>query len=169
MNFRKTCYLGCKTEKKNLKHIDFPMKTILFTLLLCLGFAFNNPSTCGDGTVYANDKQTEYDDRFDDYPKIKGLPKFKGGSKQLKAIVLEKLVLSDVAKTQIFRLNYQFTVSCDGKIKDLRQIGDPKADDWTNIEEIIESTEADWSPAKHKGNPVDCIYFHSITINGSRF
>lgn len=136
-------------------------------MTVLLGFAFNLDPGCGDGKVYANKKQTEHDKRFDSYPKIKGIPKYKGGEKKLTEYILSKLTLSEVAKTQIFFLNYQFTVTCDGSIKDIKQIGDPKAADWTNITEILPGTEGSWKPAKNDGQPVDCVYFHRIFIQGS--
>lgn len=145
------------------------MRVLLIILTILLTYGFSQNSDCGDGTVYANKKQTKFDDRFGDYPKISGVPKFKGGDTKLNSIVLENLKLSDVAKTQIFRLNYQFTVTCEGKIKDVKQIGNPMVDGWTNIINVIQSIESDWTPAKNKGKTVDCIYFSSLTINGSKY
>ncbi len=145
------------------------MKTFLLILTAFMIFGFTPNPDCGDGKVYANKKQTEFDKRFDSYPKINGVPKFKGGDKKLDKLIRSKLKLSDVAKTQIFNLNYQFTVTCDGKIKDVKQIGDSKADDWTNIVEIIQGTEVDWTPAKNDGKTVDCVYFSKIFINGSQY
>ena len=145
------------------------MKKILLLLLLAPVFGLAQNTTCGDGIVYANKKQTQYDDRFDSYTKISGAPKMKGGDEQLKEVVLANLKLADEAKNMVFRLNYQFTVTCDGKIRDVIQIGDPRMSDWTNIETVIQSTEADWTPAKNKGKPVDCVYFHKVTIVGSKF
>ncbi|PWL24066.1 MAG: hypothetical protein DCO96_14860 [Fluviicola sp. XM-24bin1] len=83
--------------------------------------------------------------------------------------VINNLELSEAAKTQIFNLNYQFTVTCDGKIKDVKQIGDSKADDWTNIAEVIKKTEESWTPAKKDGKPVNRVYFSRIFVNGSNF
>jgi len=145
------------------------MKTILFVLTIFMIFAFTPNPDCGDGKVYANKKQTEFDKRFDNYPKIDGVPEYKGGDKKLGKLIQTELVLSEAAKTQIFNLNYQFTVTCEGKITDVKQIGDSKADDWTNIVEIIQSTEADWTPAKKDGKTVDCVYFSKIFINGSQY
>lgn len=145
------------------------MKAILILLTISLCYAFTLNSDCGDGTIYANEKQTQYDKRFDSYPKIDGVPTFMGGDKKLQSIVLDNLQLSDVAKTQIFRLNFQFTVTCEGKIKDVKQIGSPQADDWTNIVEIIEGTEGDWTPAEYKGKVVDCVYFTKVTVNGGNY
>lgn len=145
------------------------MKIILLILTTFLLFAFTPNPDCGDGKVYANKKQTEYDKRFDDYNKIDDVPKYKGGDKKLSKLIQSNLKLSNVAKTQIFNLNYQFTVTCDGKIKDVKQIGNSKADDWTNIVEIIKTTEANWTAAKKDGQPVDCVYFSKIFINGSNY
>lgn len=141
--------------------------TILAVLFLC-GFTPTDP-VCGDGTIYANKKQTQYDSRFDDYPKIGGLPKFKGGEKGLEKLIQKQLKLSSVAKTQMFRLNYQFTVSCEGKISDIKTLGSPKVAEWTNIVEIIKATEGAWSPAKKGGKAIDCVYFNKLSINGSNY
>jgi hypothetical protein len=140
------------------------MKTLLLILTTFLMISMSTPD-CGDGTVYANQKQTENDKRFDDYQKIDEVPQYNGGDKKLDKLIRSKLKLSKVAKTQIFNLNYRFTVTCDGKIKDVKQIGDSKIDDWTNIVDIIQDTEGNWTPAKKDGKPVDCIYFSKIFIN----
>jgi hypothetical protein len=145
------------------------MKKALLILITFLFFGFASNPDCGDATVYANKKQTENDKRFDIYPKIKAAPKYKGGDKKLDELIRSKLKLSEAAKTLVFNLNYQFTVTCDGKVKDVKQIGDSKADDWTNIVEIILSTEADWTPAKKDGKTVDCVYFRKLFINGSEY
>lgn len=145
------------------------MSTIFLTLTTFLIFSFTHTTDCGDGSVYANKKQTAYDKRFDNFQKIGGVPKYKGGEKKLEKLIRSKLKLSGVAKTQVFYLTYQFTVTCAGKIKDVKQIGDSKAEDWTNIVEIIQGTEADWSPANKDGKPVDCVYFNKIFINGSQY
>jgi hypothetical protein len=145
------------------------MKNILILISIAICFGFTNAEDCGDETVYANVEQTQYDKRFESFTKIDGIPKFNGGNKKLDQIVRENLELSDVAKTQFFRLNYQFTVTREGKIKDVKQIGDSKADDWTNIGDVIKSTEGDWTPAEKDGNPVDCIYFRKISINGASY
>lgn len=145
------------------------MKKILITLSIFIGFAFTTAPDCGDGKVYANSKQTENDIRFNSYSKISDAPKFKGGDKKLDKLVRENLRLSETAKSQIFNLNYQFTVTCDGKIKDVKQLGDPTVDNWTNIGEVIQATEVDWTPAKKDGKAVDCIYFDKVFINGSNY
>lgn len=145
------------------------MKYFLIIVLAIFTCSFVTNPDCGDGNVYASMKQTEYDKRFDDYPKIDAVPEYKDGDKKLTKLIQSELELSDVAKSQIFNLNYQFTVTCEGKIKNVKQIGDPKADDWTNIIEIIQATEGDWIPAKIEGHPVDCIYFGKIFINGMKY
>ena len=142
---------------------------IFITALTFLCFAFTVNTDCGDGTVYANNKQTEYDERFDSYIKINGCAKFKGGEEEFDQLIRDKLKLSETAKNQIFNLNFQFTVTCDGKIKDVKQIGDPMANDWTNIAEIVQSTEGEWSPAKNGGQTVDCVYFDKVLIVGSKY
>ena len=144
------------------------MKTLTLFFALFL-LSFTSDHSCGDGKVYANRKQTQYDNRFDNYPKIDGVPKFKGGEKKLDQFVQNNIVLSDVAKTQVYNLNYKFTVTCEGKIEDVIQIGDPKADDWTNIGEVIHQTEGKWKPAIQNGKPVDCVYFNRTFLNGSRY
>ena len=145
------------------------MRIILITLTVLLGLSFTTSSDCGDGNTYANKKQTENDDRFKDYKKITGIPKFKGGDKKLDKFVQKNLELSEVAKTQMFNLNYQFTVTCEGKIKDVKQIGDSRADDWTNISEVIKKTEGSWTPAKKDGKTVHCVYFNKIFVSGSNY
>lgn len=143
------------------------MKILFFIPVI---FLFCFPVTdCGDGNVYANKEQTQFDKRFDSYTKISGCPKFEGGDKKLDKLIGKNLKLSATAKTQIFNLNYRFIVTCEGKIKDVKQIGDPKADDWTNISEIIEGTEGKWTPAQKDGKPVDCVYFRTFFVNGSSY
>ena len=147
------------------------MKTKIFLsiLLIFICLAFTSEPTCGDETVYANSKQTANDNRFKKYKKIKDVPKFKGGERKLENIIRNNLELAEDAKSQIFNLNYQFTLTCEGKIKDVVQIGDPIADNWTNIETILKDTESDWKVAKKDGEAVNCIYFGKIFINGSQF
>lgn len=145
------------------------MKYLLLAISILLAFAFRPGSACGDGTIYANKKQTELDQRFDSFPKIKGAPKYAGGEEELDKLIKQELKLSDAAKTQVFRLNFRFTVTCEGRISNVMQIGNKKADDWTNIREIIQSTEGKWTPAKKDGQPVDCVYFRALTINGSKY
>ena len=41
---------------------------------------------CNNSEVFANKKQTEFDKRFDEYQKIKGIPKIKGGEKKLNKV-----------------------------------------------------------------------------------
>ena len=137
-------------------------------LAVILTLGFRNEGECGDGTVYANKDQTENDSRFDAYTKIKGVPEYKDGDKKLDALIKSKLVL-DSARNGMFVLNYMFTMTCDGKIKDFKTLGDPRMATWTNIAEIIQGTEADWSPAKKDKKAVDCIYFRRLFINGNDY
>jgi hypothetical protein len=141
----------------------------LIGLVILLTSGFRNEGECGDGTVYANKEQTENDSRFDAYIKIKGVPEYKDGDKKLDELIKSKLVLADGAKSQVFNLNYQFTVTCDGKIKDFKTLGDPRMATWTNIAEIIQGTEVDWTPAKKDKKAVDCIYFRKLFINVSKY
>lgn len=145
------------------------MKKVLLILTAFFMLAFAPNPDCGDGTVYASAKQTEFDNRFEIYTKIDGVPKFKGGDKKLGKLIRSKLKLSDVAKTQYFMLNYQCTVACDGSIRDIKQLGDPRGDSWTNIEEILHGTAGNWSPAKKDGVPVDCVYFGRLFVSGPQY
>jgi hypothetical protein len=143
--------------------------TTLILLPFLLSFTFVNPQDCGDGNIYSRSKQTANYDSFDGFHKISSLPKMKGGNRRLLKIIRKNLRLSDVAKTQIFSLNYQFTITCDGQIKDIKALGDIKVKDWTNIVDIIVSTEGKWRPAKKHRKPVDCIYFDRMFINGGNY
>ena len=145
------------------------MKSFLIILTSICFLSFAPTPECGDGTVYASAKQTKYDKRFDSYTKINSSPSFKGGDKKLDKLIRSQLKLSSVAKTLIFMLNYQFTVTCDGKITDIKQIGNAKFDDCTNIVEIIASTEGSWKPAVKSGKRVDCVYFRRLNIIGSSY
>lgn len=141
-------------------------------LSLCLLFMCGSlyAQECGEGLTYASQKQTEFDSRFDAYPKLdgnKGMPQFKGGDKKLEELIRSQLKLSEEARTQIFILNFKFTISCDGRVKDVMQIGDKRADAWTNITEIIPMSG--WEPARKDGKPVDCIYFGRVMVNGSQY
>jgi hypothetical protein len=142
--------------------------------ILALGTMFTwgsiSAQECGDGVTYASQKQTEFDKRFDAYPKLngnKGMPKFKGGDEKLDELIRSHLKLSEEARTQIFNLNFKFTITCDGRLKDVVQIGDKRADSWTNIAEIIPSSG--WEPARKDGKPVDCVYFGKVMVNGSQY
>lgn len=145
------------------------MKSIILLLTTNLIFSFSSNLECGDGQVYSNKKQTEFDKRFDIYSKIDGVPKYKGGEKKLDKLIYSKLKLSEDAKKTIFKLNYQFTVTCEGKIKDIKELGDTKLKGWTNIIEIIQNTEGNWKPAKKDGKNVDCIYFSRLSIKGYQY
>jgi hypothetical protein len=145
------------------------MKLFSLLLIALLGFSSSKSLDCGDGKTYANIKQTEFDKRFDSYEKIKGCPEFKEGDKGLTELILKDLKLSDIAKTQVFNLNFTAKITCDGKIVDARQIGDPKMDEFTNILQILKSTQDMWTPAKKDGKPVECIYFGKVFINGTKY
>jgi hypothetical protein len=145
------------------------MKTLLTSVFALFIFSTTTIAQCGDGKVYSNKAQTEFDKRFDSYPKTVECPAFKGGKKALDQLIQQKMKLNATGKTQVFNLNYKFTVGCDGKIKDIKQIGDAKMDDWTNIVAIIKGTAGKWTPAKKNGIAVDCIYFGTFAINGSKF
>lgn len=143
------------------------MKSIL--IFIAILFTYSQNPNCGDGTTYVNEKQVKYDKRFAAYPKIESVPQFSGGKEALNKLIEEKLKVSEKAKNIVFRLNFMFTITCDGKIKDFKTLGDPKASSLTNMIEIIESTKGKWTPAKKDGVAVDCIYFAQKTILGSKY
>ena len=60
-----------------------------------------------------------------------------------------------------------FTVTCDGMVKDIQTLGDPKMSNWTNMAEIIKNTSGMWVPALKDGKPGDCIFFGKKTILGN--
>ena len=128
-----------------------------------------NQEDCGDGNTYVVEKQTKYDTRFSDYQKITDSPKFIGGKEKLEKLINEKLELSNEAKKIVFRLNYKFTITCEGKIEDIEVLGDLRAREMTNIKDIILSTDGQWEPAKKDGKKVSCIYFSKKTIVGSKY
>jgi len=144
------------------------MRIISVLLMFSLLVSFTIPIDCIDTTIYVNEKQTKYDRRFDDYERIKGCPKYKGGDFKFEQLIDKNLKLSSEAKTQIFNLNYQFTVLCDGRIVNAKQMGDSRAENWTNIVEIIKGTEGQWTPAKKNDKPVSCIYFAKMFVDGGR-
>ncbi|MGD1846979.1 MAG: hypothetical protein ACFB10_16435 [Salibacteraceae bacterium] len=143
------------------------MRTLLLLCFVGIALSFTFPADCNPSKVYANKKQTQWDDRFSTYEKISGVPKFKGGDKSLETFLRKNLVLSKEAQNNIFNLNYQFTVTCEGKVVDARQIGDAKMNSWTNFKEAIQKTEGLWQPAKHQGEAVNCVYFGKLFIKGS--
>jgi len=143
------------------------MKSILITLL---AFISLEPSLeCGDGVTYSNEEQTKYDQRLADYPKIASAPAYKDGKEELNKLIEEKLKVKDEGKQIVFRLNYMFTIACDGQIRDFKELGDSKLSNLTNIQEIIEGTKGKWAPAEKDGKPVDCIYFAKKTVVGSKY
>jgi hypothetical protein len=152
-----------------MKNLSFILRSFSVAGLALFIFGTAAIAQCGDGKVYSNKAQTEFDKRFDSYPKTVECPQFKGGKKALDQLIQQKMKLNATAKSQIFNLNYKFTVGCDGKIKDIKQIGDAKMDNWTNIVAIIKGTAGKWTPAKKNGIAVDCVYFGTFMINGSKF
>lgn len=143
------------------------MKKYIFSLVVLISLAFSDTVDCGDGNIYSVKKQTKNDRRFDKYTKIKKGPKLKKG--KLDDIIDEKLKVFGVGKTQIFNLNYQFTVTCKGKIVDVKSLGAKHMADWTNIVDIIKSTEGLWKPAKKDGEFVDCVFFNKKFVWGSDY
>ncbi len=146
-------------------------KTIIFLTfnLIFIGFSFGQETECGDGIIYSNEKQTKYDKRLSDYPKIESLPTYSDGKDELNKLIESNLKVTENAKDIVFRLNYMFTVTCDGQIKNFQTLGDPKASELTNMEEIIKETNGKWKPAEKDGQAVDCIYFAKKTIVGNKY
>lgn len=145
------------------------MKTLLIAVTFFFGFMPGAKPDCGDGTVYANEKQVKYDERFKEYTTISSCPEYKGGDKKLDEYIRSNLKLSDKGKTLIFNLNYKFTITCEGKIKDFVQLGDPVFKEVTNIVDVIQATEGNWKAAEKDDKPVDCIYFRKLFINGTTY
>ena len=148
------------------------MKKIIISLALSLffvGFSFGQETECGDGITYSNEKQTKYDKRLSEYPKIESVPTYSDGRDELNKLIESNLKVSENGKNIVFRLNYMFTVTCDGQIKDFKTLGDPKASELTNMEEIIKMTIGNWKPAVKDGQPVDCVYFEKKTIVGNKY
>ena len=141
---------------------------MLFVLLVSI-ISFISDAECGDGITYANEKQTKFDKRFSEYPKIESSPSYVDGKEQLNNLIESKLQVEDQGKEMIFRLNYMFTITCSGEIKDFKVLGDAKMSKLTNIKEIISNTNGKWNPAKKNGAPVDCIYFAKKTIVGGNY
>ena len=146
-------------------------KTILFLAfsIFFIGITFGQESECGDGIIYSNEKQTKYDKRLADYPKIESVPTYSDGKEELKKLIESNLKVKDEGKEIVFRLNYMFTITCDGKIKDFKTLGDSKLSDLTNIQDIIAGTSGKWIPAEKDGKPVDCVYFAKKTIVGNKY
>ncbi|GAB3226806.1 hypothetical protein J0A67_16240 [Algoriphagus aestuariicola] len=84
-------------------------------------------------------------------------------------LIESKLKVKEQGKNIVFRLNYIFTITCDGQIKDFKTLGDSELSNLTNIEEIIMETNGKWIPAEKDGKPVDCIYFAKKTIAGNKY
>lgn len=147
------------------------MERTFFFLYVLLGCSTLHAQECGDGTIYASEKQTGADPLFARYPKLYGfesMPRFKDGNENLHALIYAKLKLSAEARAVIFNLNFQFTVTCDGRVTNVKQLGAPRMDNWTNIAEILLAT-SDWKAATKDGKAVDCLYFGRILINGTYY
>jgi len=147
------------------------MARILISICLCLVFGRGIAQVCGDGVTYASKEQTEFDKRFDSYPKLvgkKGTPKYPGGDKKLDELIRSRLKVSAEGKNMVFNLNFRLVIGCDGVVKHAEQIGDKRFSEMTNIVEILMST-AGWTPARKEGQPVDCVYFGKILVNGSQY
>ena len=148
------------------------MKKIIISLALSLifiGISFGQKNECGDGITYSNEKQTKYDKRLSDYSKIESVPTYSAGKDELNKFIESNLKVSENGKDIVFRLNYMFTVTCDGQIKDFKTLGDPKASELTNMEDIIKETNGKWNPAVKDEEPVNCIYFAKKTIVGNKY
>lgn len=142
------------------------MGSVFFTLVVSVLLGLTAPHDCGDGITYASKEQTENDDRFADFPKIDAAPKFKGSDKKLKRLIKNRLELSEEAKKEIFNLNFALTVNCDGTLRDIKNLGDPKGHNFTNIVAILFETAGMWTPAMRNGVPVDCVYFTTFFVYG---
>jgi hypothetical protein len=148
----------------------------ILSLLHLLNFAQPHAASdvvngCGDGILYAWERQTGGDPRFSAFPKITGKrsgPRYSSGDKGLDRFVRERLVLDNEAKPHTFVLNYYFTVKCDGTVTDVELLGDPVVKTWTNIASIVQHTTG-WKPAEKNGKPVDCIYFRTLRIDGAAY
>tara|TARA_R110002111_G_scaffold116280_3_gene177613 strand:- start:242 stop:688 length:447 start_codon:yes stop_codon:yes gene_type:complete len=146
-------------------------KTIIFLTLnlIFIGISFGQKVDCGDGITYSNEKQTKYDKRLSEYPKIESSPTYSDGKDELNKLIESNLKVNEQGKDIIFRLNYMFTITCDGQIKDFKTLGDSELSNLTNIKDIIAETNGKWLPAKKDGKPVDCIYFAKKTIVGNKY
>jgi hypothetical protein len=145
------------------------MVSFFFSLCVSVFLSLSTPNDCGDGVTYASKAQTENDQRFADFPKIDATPKFKGGDKKLMRLIKNRLELSEVAKKEIFNLNFALTVNCDGTLRDIRPLGDPKSFDFTNIVDILYETAGMWTPAAHNAIPVNCVYVGSFFVYGDEY
>ena len=146
-------------------------KIIIFLTLnlIFIGISLGQETECGDGITYSNEKQTKYDKRLADYPKIESVPTYSDGENELNKLIEAKLKLKEQGKELIFNLNYTFIISCEGQIKDFKTLGDFKLSDLTNIQEIITETNGKWIPAEKDGKPVDCLYFAKKLIVGNKY
>lgn len=147
------------------------MQFLFGFLLFCTLGLTRQPATCGDGKLYTWENQTYNDERFVSFPVIKGKkngPAYIAGDKALDRMLREKLVLSDEARQNTFNLNYYCVVNCDGTIGEVVILGDPVVQEWTNLEHLLTKSTG-WKAATLNGNPVNCIYFRTLLINGRTY
>lgn len=142
------------------------MKLFLPILIVLCAFRF----PCNE-TVYAWEKQTAQDERFMNFPKVKGRkngPAYPGGDKAIDKLLKEKLVLTEEAVDYDFVLNYYVVVNCDGTVGDVTVMGDPVVKEWTNIRNLLKHTEG-WKAATIENKPVNCVYVRTFAIKGSDY
>lgn len=148
-----------------------PSKHILLKFLLLFSIpvltGVSNQPDCGDGTTYANREQTKHDKRFHSFKKIKSVPEFLGEYEEFNHFILANYIKYDVAQSDIQLVEYQFTITCEGKLKGLKCLGEGNIIDWPIIEEIILNSRNKWKPATKSGLNVDCIFFNKIVLNGN--
>lgn len=97
---------------------------ILMIILVSIFTSGNDKIECGDGITYANKKQTEFDKRLSNIPKIQDVPTYNGGTSEFKKFIEENLKVTEKGKGSIFRANYMFTITCDEQLKDIKVLGD---------------------------------------------
>ncbi len=104
-------------------------KIIIFLALnlLFIGISFGQDTECGDGIVYVNEQQIQYTKRLSAYPKIKSVPTYYYGKNELNKLIESNLKVNEKAKNIVFLknkntflLNYKFTITCDGQVKDFK-------------------------------------------------
>jgi hypothetical protein len=145
------------------------MKTTLLLFTLLFSSIVIHGQSCVDTTIYANAKQTKYDNRFSSYKKIKSQPKYSGGPKKFEKYLRAHLVVDPRFKNEIFNLNYQIVISCEGEIIEAKTMGDKRFGEITNFIQIAHKTAGEWKPAKKNGESVNCIYFGRLFVNGSLY
>ncbi len=132
------------------------MKSILFSLALILGIGTgtavestaaseiekSGSEKCGDGTTYSNEKQTRYEKRLSQFPKIEGVPEFIGGKAALDSLIEANLTIDEDYEGEdiIFNLNYYFIVSCEGNIAVEKTLGNPRFANTVDIEAVIKQS-----------------------------